>query len=285
MLKALALFGRSAYPDVLLARRTRGKVRGRQQVSSIPLAKLSTVIDGQDILTKSHFAWRRPGGWNSAPMRSPRVVVITGGSSGLGRCTAALFARNGWNVGLIARGAVGLAASAADVQALGSLAVFAVADVTDSSALGAAARAIADALGPPAIWINCAGNGVYGSFVDVPETDFERVTAVTYSGTVNGCRIALSMMATRGAGTIVNVCSATAFHGLPLMSSYAGAKAAVRGFSQALRAELRIQGSGIRVSTVFPPAVNTPFFVHSVSHMGCPARPARAYGVSARGRG
>ncbi len=169
---------------------------------------------------------------------------------------------------------MGLAASAADIHALGSRAAFAVADVTDSSALSAAAAAITGALGPPDIWINCAGNGVYGLFIDVPEADFERVTAVTYGGTVNGCRVALSAMATRGTGIIVNVCSATAFHGLPLMTSYAGAKAAVRGFAQALQAELKIERSRIRVCTVFPPAVNTPFFAHAVSHMGWPARPA-----------
>ena len=175
---------------------------------------------------------------------------------------------------MIARGVVGLAASAADVRALGSLAAIAVADVTDSGALSAAASAITEILGPPDIWINCAGNGVYGSFTDVPEADFERVTAVTYGGTVNGCRVALSAMASTRSGTIVNVCSAIAFYGLPLMSSYAGAKAAVRGFGQALQGELRINGSSIRVCTVFPPAVNTPFFAHSVSHMGWPARPA-----------
>ena len=65
-----------------------------------------------------------------------------------------------------------------------------------------------------------------------------------------------------------------AFHGLPLMTSYAGAKAAVRGFAQALAGRTDDGASAIRVSTVFPPAVNTPFFSHAVSHMGWPARPA-----------
>ncbi len=205
---------------------------------------------------------------------SPRIVVITGGSSGLGRCTAALFARKGWHVGLIARGAAGLAAAAADVRASGMQAATAVADVADAAALRRAADRVAAELGPPDVWINCAGNGVYGRFVAVPEAEFDRVTAVTYAGTVNGCRVALALMQPRGVGTIVNVCSATAFHGLPLMTSYAGAKAAVRGFGQALQAELTMDRSRIRVSTVFPPAVNTPFFSHAVSHMGGPARPA-----------
>lgn len=202
------------------------------------------------------------------------VVVITGASSGIGRCTAALFARQGWGVGRIARGTEGLAAARIDVEATGALAARAQADVTDSATLTEAANAIVAALGPLDVWINCAGNGVYGYFDDVPEIEFRRVTDVTYHGTVNGTRVALMHMRARGFGSIINVCSAVAFHGLPLMSSYAGARAAVRAFSQAVKGELRLERSPIRVSTAFPPAVNTPFFSHSPSHMGWPARPA-----------
>lgn len=203
-----------------------------------------------------------------------QVVIITGGSSGIGRCTAVLFARRGWKVGLIARGVEGLAASRRDIEEAGSQAAIAQADVTDSKALAKAADAIVAALGPVDVWINCAGNGVYGRFGDVPEREFQRVTDVTYHGVVNGTRVALANMRPRDAGSIVNVCSAVAFHGLPLMSSYAGAKAAVRAFGQAVQGELRLERSRIRISTVFPPAVNTPFFSHAVSHMGWPARPA-----------
>jgi len=206
---------------------------------------------------------------------TPRVVVITGGSSGIGRCTAGLFARRGWRVGLIARGEPGLAASRRDVEAAGARAATAQADVADSTALAAAADAIVAALGPIDAWINCAGNGVYGRLEDVSEREFQRVTDVTYHGTVNGTRLALSHMRKRGRGAIVNVCSGTAFHGLPLMSSYAGAKAAVRAFGQAIRGELRLESSPVRISTVFPPAANTPYFSHALSHMGWPARPMR----------
>ena len=202
-----------------------------------------------------------------------QVVIITGGSSGLGRCTAAIFARHGWRVGLIARGAGGLAAAAADVVAAGGVPAVAVADVMDSAGLAAAAASIEQALGPADVWINAAGNGVYGRFIDVPEAEFRQVTEVTYLGTVNGTRVALSLMRPRGCGTIVNVCSGVVFHGLPLMTSYSGAKAAVRAFGQALRIELAFERSRLRVSTVFPPAVNTPFFNHAISHMGWPARP------------
>jgi short-subunit dehydrogenase len=202
------------------------------------------------------------------------VVIITGGSSGIGRCTADLFAGRGWRVGLIARGAEGLAASRCDLENRGAMIATAQADVTNSDDLHTAAVGIVAALGPIDLWINCAGVGVYGRFDDVPEADFKRVTDVTYIGAVNGTREALRYMRTRDCGTILNVCSAVAFHGLPLMSSYSGAKAALCAFSQALHGELRLQRSSIRVVTVFPPAVNTPFFDHTISHNGNAARPA-----------
>ena len=204
-----------------------------------------------------------------------RVVVITGGSSGIGRCTALLLAKRGWRVGLIARGEQGLAASLRDVEATGARAATAQADVADRKALADAANAIVAKLGPIDAWINCAGNGVYGRLEDVSEQEFRRVTDVTYHGTVNGTRVALTHMREQRQGTIVNVCSAMVFHALPLMSSYAGAKAAVRAFGQSIRGELRLEHSPIRISTVFPPAANTPFFSHALSHMGWPARPAR----------
>ena len=202
-------------------------------------------------------------------------MLVTGASSGIGLCSAALFASRGWKVGLVSRSGAGLAAAAALIerQTPGAAVAHAAADVTDSAALADAARAIAAALGPIAVWVNAAGNGVYGHFADVSESEFRRVTDVTYLGTVNGTRVALSHMTPRNGGTIVNVCSAVVFHGVPLMTSYSGAKAAVRAFGQSLRMELRLAGSRVRIGTLFPPAINTPFFDHAVSHMGFPARP------------
>jgi NAD(P)-dependent dehydrogenase (short-subunit alcohol dehydrogenase family) len=210
---------------------------------------------------------------SSPQSRTSPVAIITGGSSGIGRCTAGVFARQGWRVGLIARGAVGLQAAADDVRAAGAEASVAVADVTDCAGLARAAASLETQLGPADVWVNAAGNGVYGRFTEVPEEEFRQVTDVTYLGTVNGVRVALSLMRPRNRGTIVNVCSGVVFHGLPLLTSYSGAKAAVRAFSQALRVELAFEKSRVRISTVFPPAVNTPFFAHAISHMGWPARP------------
>jgi short-subunit dehydrogenase len=201
------------------------------------------------------------------------VVVITGASSGIGRCAAGLFARQGWRVGLVARGEAGLRAASRDVERQGAVAATARADVIDPDALEEAATCIERALGPIDVWVNCAGNGTFGRFLDIPAAEFRRVTDVTYLGTVNGTRVALRRMLPRDRGRIVNVCSAVAFRGMPLLSSYSGAKHAVRGFSQSVCAELAQDGSRVRLTTIFPPAVNTPFCDHAVSHMGRPGRP------------
>ena len=214
------------------------------------------------------------GVWSCpAKVSRSRVVVITGASSGIGRCTAALFSRHGWQVGLVARSGPGLDAVCRDLALTGSHAVAAVADVSDGRGVERVATYLEGALGPIDVWVNCAGNGVYGRFMDVPEPEFDRVTAVTYLGMVNGTRAALRRMQPRGAGTVVNVCSAIAFHGMPLLSSYSGAKHAVRGFTEAVRRELRCDRSRVRLTTVYPPAVNTPFFSHAVSYMDKPPRP------------
>lgn len=203
------------------------------------------------------------------------TVVITGASSGIGRCTALLFGRNGWNVGLIARGPAGLASIRGELVDAGVRAACAAADVSDAAALDDAAALLESELGPITVWVNCAGNGVYGRFLDVTIEEFRQVTDVTYMGTVNGTRVALQRMVPRDAGTVINVCSAIAFGGLPVLSSYSGAKHAVRGFSDSVRHELIHQRSRVSLTTIFPPAVNTPFFSHAASHLSGSPRPAK----------
>ena len=201
--------------------------------------------------------------------------MITGASSGIGRAAAAAFGMRGWRVGLIARGRAGLLSIHAELQTAGVEAAFVVADVVEADALEAAAETLERALGPVTVWVNAAGNGVYGRFRDVSAAEFRRVTEVTYLGTVNGVRVALRRMDERGSGTIINICSAIAFGGLPFLSSYSGAKHAVRGFTDSVRHELRHDGSRIVLTTIYPPAVNTPFFAHAPSYLPGSPRPAK----------
>lgn len=203
----------------------------------------------------------------------PRVVVITGASSGIGRATAIRFAKAGWRVGLIARGEEGLEAVCKDVVENGGTAAMAGADVAQSGPLEAAAASIEATLGLIEVWVNNAGVGVWGWFDEIPEEEFRRVTEVNYFGIVNGSRIALRRMAARDRGTIVQVLSVISYRGVPLQTPYSGAKYAARGFTEALRAELFAKGSRVHVTMVHPPSTNTPFYDNAVSHMGRKGRP------------
>jgi short-subunit dehydrogenase len=207
-----------------------------------------------------------------------RVVAITGASSGIGRCTARLFAERGWRVGLIARGLPGLETVREEIRAMGGEAHAATADVADHEALDRAAEEIEAALGPIEVWVNNAGAGFYAPFQDITEEEFRRVTDVTYLGVVHGTRAALRRMKPRGRGAIVNIGSLVAFRASPLLSAYSAAKFAVRGFTEAVRAELIHDASPVHITIVHPPAVNTPFFSHAGSRMpGAPRPPPPVY--------
>ncbi len=192
-----------------------------------------------------------------------RVVVITGGSSGIGLCTALLFAHRGWRVGLIARSETGLEAAALRIREAGGRVATAAADVADSAALTAAAQRLDSELGPPDVWINNAGVAFVGRFTETDEREFHQVLHATFLGQVNGTRVALGSMTPRQRGTIVGIGSEVAFRGVPLMSAYCASKFALRGFYEAVRAELIHDRIPVHIAMVHPPAVNTPFFSHA----------------------
>ncbi len=190
----------------------------------------------------------------------PGVVVVTGGSAGVGRAAVRELARNGWDVAIFARGRAGTDAAAADVQQLGRRSLGLTVDVTDIPALSAAADKVEAELGPIQGWVNVAFVGALRYFWDTTAEDYERITSVTYFGQVNGTREALRLMRPRNRGVIVNVGSALGFRGIPLQSAYCGAKHAIQGFTESVRAELKSEQSAIRICTVQLPGLNTPQF-------------------------
>ncbi len=189
-----------------------------------------------------------------------KVVVITGASAGLGRAIARLFAKEGANVALLARGKDGLEAAVKEAEDMGSRAVGIPLDVSDSKALEAAADLVEEKLGPINIWINNAMVSVFGPLKDMEAMDFDRVTQVTYHGQVYGTMAALKKMMPRNKGKIILIGSALAYRGIPLQSAYCGAKHAIHGFFESLRAELIHDHSHIQLSMVQMPAMNTTQF-------------------------
>jgi NAD(P)-dependent dehydrogenase (short-subunit alcohol dehydrogenase family) len=188
------------------------------------------------------------------------VVVITGGSAGVGRATARAFARRGAHVGLLARGPQRLDVARREVEAAGVRCVAVPTDVADAEAVEEAASRIEATLGPIDVWVNNAMTSVFSPVAELDAAEVRRVAEVTYLGSVNGILAALRRMQPRDRGTIVQVGSALSYRAIPLQASYCGAKFAIRGFVDSLRCELLHDRSAVRVTTVHMPALNTPQF-------------------------
>ena len=192
--------------------------------------------------------------------KSPEVVVITGASGGVGRATARKFAADGARIGLIGRGRRGLEGAARDVQEEGGQALTLPLDVADPERLEKAAAAVEEEFGPIDVWVNNAMVTVYAEFLDIEPEEFRRATEVSYLGMVWGTRAALERMLPRDRGSIVQVCSAMSYRGIPLQSPYCGAKHACKGFTESVITELRHRRSRVRISMIQLPGLNTPQF-------------------------
>lgn len=211
------------------------------------------------------------------PEPQQKVVVITGASAGLGRAIAHGFAKQGHKIALLARNPEALDAARTECLTLGSPDTITIpTDVADPSAVEAAAARTEHDLGPIDIWVNNAMASVFSPVKEMTPDDYRRVTDVTYLGYVYGTLAALKRMLPRNRGSIVQIGSALAYRSIPLQSAYCAAKHAINGFTDSLRCELLHDSSGIQLTAVHMPAMNTPQFgwVKSrLPHMGQPVPP------------
>jgi NADP-dependent 3-hydroxy acid dehydrogenase YdfG len=202
---------------------------------------------------------------------APFSVVITGASAGVGRATALRFARDGARIAAIARSQTGLDEVRREIEAAGGEALTFSGDVSDCAALMEAADEVARRWDGIDIWINNAMATMFAPVSRMTSEEYARITSVTYLGYVWGTMAALRHMRAMNRGTIVQVGSALAYRAIPLQSAYCGAKFAVRAFTDALRSELIHDKSGVRLTMVQLPAVNTPQFDWARNRM--PGRP------------
>jgi short-subunit dehydrogenase len=217
---------------------------------------------------------------------SARIAVVTGGSLGVGRATAIEFARKGYDVALLARAAESLEAARAEVEAAGGGRVIACAtDVAVAAEVDAAAARVERELGSIDVWVNVAMASVFAPVKDYVASEVRRTTDVTYHGYAYGMMAALRHMLPRDHGVIVNVGSALAYRAIPLQAAYCGAKHAMLGFTDALRCELIHDRSGVKLTVVHLPAMNTPQFEQvrsKLDHQPQPVPPIYQLEVAAR---
>lgn len=197
---------------------------------------------------------------NGKVMKTPKVVVVTGASAGVGRAVVREFARQKASIGLIARGRNRLESAKHEVEEHGGKALILPADVADPRAMEDAAGRVEQELGPIDVWVNDAMTTIFAPVDQITPEEFKRTTEVTYLGFVYGTMAALKRMKPRNRGVIVQVGSALAYRSIPLQSAYCGAKHAMVGFTDSLRSELIHEGSNIHISVVHLPGMNTPQF-------------------------
>jgi len=186
-------------------------------------------------------------------------VLITGGSSGIGKHLARTLLTRGDEVVIAAEGEERLRAAAAELAAVAPRVEAIACDVADPAAV----RGMVDAVlarGCPDVVVNSAGFAVYRTFEQSPIEEIERLVQVNLVGALRCIHGFLPAMIARGSGHVVNVASVAGLMPITPCATYGAAKHGLVGISQALRWELR--DLGVQVHLVCPGRVETAFFDH-----------------------
>lgn len=197
----------------------------------------------------------------------PLRVVITGASSGIGQATAELFARRGAHLVLAARNVEALEDVATRCRSAGATATVVRTDVTDSGDTRALADAAASTMGGVDVWISNVGVGAIGRYLDTPMETHDHVVRSNLIGHMNDAHAALPVMLAQGRGTFVNMISLGGFAAAPYAVAYSASKFGLRGFSEALRAEL-VDHPDVHVCDVYPGFVDTAGLLHGANFVG-----------------
>ena len=198
---------------------------------------------------------------------SEQVVVITGGSSGIGLATARLAARRGAKVVLAARTRDALAQAVDEIKQAGGEAAFVVADVGVRADVAKISAEAVDRFGGFDTWVNNAGVGIWGRIGEVSEADMRRLFDTNFWGMVHGSEAALPHLRQRG-GALINIGSVESDRAFPLQGIYSASKHAVKGFTDALRMELEAEGAPVSVTLIKPGSIGTPMPQHVKDHTG-----------------
>lgn len=195
-------------------------------------------------------------------METAPVIIITGASSGIGEATARLFAREGWRVVLAARRFERLQALSEQIRTMGGEALPIAVDIARLEDIQNMVDMALSHYGQIDVLFNNAGFGRLKWLEDLnPFEDIESQLRVNLLGVIWTTRAVLPHMMERGRGHIINMSSVAGWVALPTYSVYAASKFAIRGFTEAMRRE--VKAYGIRVSGIYPGGVATEFGLHT----------------------
>ncbi|MGX7163499.1 SDR family oxidoreductase [Enterococcus massiliensis] len=214
-------------------------------------------------------------------MSESKVIVITGASSGIGKATAEILAKDGAKLVLAARRENLLQELVETVKENSGEAVYAVTDVTKVEQVEALAKLAIDTYGRIDVWLNNAGIMPQSLLIQKKITDWDAMIDINIKGTLYGIGAALPFMTKQKAGQFINISSVAGHFAHAGGSVYSATKWAVRAISESLREE--VAGDNIRVTVVSPGAINTELLT-SVTDKGFQSNFEdfyEAYGISA----
>lgn len=186
-----------------------------------------------------------------------KVAAITGAGSGIGRATALHMADHGCHLAISDIDEHGLAQTAEAVRSRGGQVHTTKLDVSDREAVYGWADEVADRYQRVHIILNNAGVGLGATVEHMSYEDFHWLMNINFWGVVHGTKAFLPHIKRAGEGAIVNISSVFGLIGVPTQSAYNAAKFAVKGFTEALRTELEVEGVNIGVTCVHPGGIKT----------------------------
>jgi 3-oxoacyl-[acyl-carrier protein] reductase len=187
-----------------------------------------------------------------------RVVLITGGTRGIGYATAAALLEAGDKVAITGTTSDGVVkAEHALAAANGGSVIGIVCDVRDAASVQRAVATAVERFGGLDVLVNSAGVGTGVPIAEMPHEEWDRIIGTNLTGVFNTCKAAIPQLRARGGGWIVNVSSLSATAPFAGGAAYCATKAAVDAFTEALMQEVR--HDGIRVASVAPGSVDTSF--------------------------
>lgn len=190
-----------------------------------------------------------------------KTALVTGAGKGIGKAIAIALAKEGVNVGLIARTLKDLQEAAAEIDTIGVKTSFAVADISNMAEVNDAVEKVQSALGNIDILINNAGTGTFGKFLELSPEEWEKQVKVNLFGVYYTTRAVLPQMIERQTGDIVNISSTAGQKGAAITSAYSASKFGVMGLTESLMQEVRKHN--IRVTAMAPSTVVTELAVKS----------------------
>ena len=196
------------------------------------------------------------GRWNN------QIVWVTGASSGIGKACAESWARRGATVVLSARKAETLDAVAAPLRDIGADVHVVTLDLSNSDSLPAVAQDVQEKIGPVDVMVHCGGISQRSKAIETALDVDRRVMEIDYFGTLALTKALLPSMVKRGRGHFVVVTSLMGLFSSPLRSGYCGAKHALHGFFESLRAEHH--DDGLKVTMVCPGFIRTNISLNAV---------------------